>query len=84
MSYDSVASAIPSMTYDEQINLLSILIDAVKKGIHSIPEKKSEAKDHRDSYPEGYFDLFGSDPDYPEEPEELSWELEEKKEQLAY
>ena len=80
MSYDSVASAIPSMTYDEQINLLSILIDAVKKGIHSIPEKKSEAKDHRDSYPEGYFDLFGSDPDYPEEPEELSWELEEKKE----
>ena len=85
MSYDSVASAIPSMTYDEQINLLSILIDAVKKGIHSIPEKKSEAKDHRDSYPEGYFDLFGScDDDSFVEPEELSWELEKKKEQLTY
>lgn len=80
MSYDAIANAIPTMTYEEQVNLLSVLIDAVKKGIHSNAEKKSEAKDHRDSYPEGYFDLFGSDPDYPEEPEELAWELEGKKE----
>ena len=81
MSYDTFANAIPTMTYDEQINLLSMLIDAVKKGIHSNLEKTTEAKDHRSSYPEGYFDLFGScDDDSFVEPEELSWELEAKKE----
>lgn len=81
MSYDAIANAIPTMTYEEQVNLLSALIDAVKKGIHSNAEKKSETKDHRDSYPEGYFDLFGScDDDSFVEPEELAWELEDKKE----
>ena len=30
MSYDSFAEAIPAMTYEEQINLLEVLINAVK------------------------------------------------------
>ena len=76
MSYDAFANAIPTMTYDEQINLISMLIDAVKKGIHSNSEKTTEVKDHRSSYPEGYFDLFGSDPTFFEEPEELPIELD--------
>ena len=80
MSYDTFVNAIPTMTYEEQVDLLSVLIDAVKKGIHRKPAEKSEPEDYTSSYPEGYFDLFGSDPDYPEAPEELSWELESKKE----
>ena len=71
MSYDSFANAVPTMTYEEQVNLLSVRIDAVKKGIPSNSVEKPELKDHRNSYPEGYFDLFGSDPTFFEEPEEL-------------
>ena len=80
MSYDSVAKAIPMMSYEEQINLLSVLVEAVKSGINKATSAKKQEKDFTDSYPKGYFDLFGSDPDYPEEPEELSWDLEAKKE----
>lgn len=82
MSYETFAEAIPTMTYEEQVNLLSVLVDAIKS---HIPGKKSESivkkTDCTDSYPKGYFDLFGSidDPSFVE-PEELSWELEAKKE----
>lgn len=81
MSYDTFANAIPTMTYEEQVDLLSALIDAVKKGIHRKPAEKSEPEDYSSSYQEGYFDLFGScDDDSFVEPDELSWELESEKE----
>lgn len=77
MSYDSFAEAIPTMTYEEQINLLSVLINAVKCGLN----KSSPKKEQKSSYPEGYFSLFGSCSDESfVEPEELSWELDSKKE----
>ena len=44
MSYDSFANAVPTMTYEEQVNLLSVLIDAVKKGIHSNSEKNNVSR----------------------------------------
>ena len=79
-SYDAIADAIPAMTYEEQLNLLTTLVEAIKAHIPNKQTSVSQKKtDYTDSYPPGYFDLFGSDPSYPEEPEELSWELESKK-----
>ena len=80
MSYNTFAEAIPTMTYEEQLDLISALVEAVKHGIHRSSAATTETNDHTDSYPNGYFDLFASDPDYPEEPAELSWDLESKKE----
>ena len=81
MSYDAIANAIPTMTYEEQLNLLTTLVEAIKAHISNKQTTESQKKtDYTDTYPPGYFDLFGSDPSYPEEPEELSWELESKKE----
>ncbi len=81
MSYDSLAKAIPKMTYEEQINLMAILVEAIKSRLPT-PQSSSDNKktDHTDSYPVGYFDLFGSidDPSFVE-PEELPVELEAKK-----
>lgn len=77
MSYDSFAEAIPTMTYEEQINLLAVLINAVKCGLN----KSTKKNEQKSSYPEGYFSLFGSCSDESfVEPEELSWELDSKKE----
>lgn len=81
MSYEAMAKEISALTYEEQVNLLSVLVDAIKSHIPSKKTEKTAKKtDFSDTYPKGYFDLFGSDPTYPEEPKELSWELESKKE----
>ena len=81
MSYNTFAEAIPTMTYEEQLDLISALVEAVKHGIHRSSAATTESKDHTNSYPKGYFDLFGSvdDPSFVEPPE-LSWDLESKKE----
>lgn len=81
MTYDAIAWEIPALSYEEQVNLLYALTEAIK--VH-IPSAKKAAPapqpDCTDSYPPGYFDLFGSidDPSFVEPPE-LSWELEAKK-----
>ena len=82
MSYDAIADAIPAMTYEEQLNLLTTLVEAIKAHIPNKQTTVSHKKtDYTDSYPPGYFDLFGSIDDSSfVEPEELSWELESKKE----
>ncbi len=76
MSYESIANAIPNMTYEEQVNLMEVLVNAIKSGIS---RKKTAKKDCKSSYPKGYFDLFGSldDPTFVE-PEELPIELDGK------
>ena len=82
MPYDAIERAIPTMSYEEQISLLSVLMEALKSRISNLQSQISQKKvDYTDSYPKGYFDLFGSinDPSFVE-PEELSWELESKKE----
>ena len=76
MSYDSIASAIPTMTYEEQVNLMEVLVNAIKSGISRKKTAKTAKKNYKNSYPKGYFDLFGSDPTFFEEPEELPIELD--------
>lgn len=77
MSYDSIASAIPTMTYEEQVNLMEVLVNAIKSGISRKRTAKTAKKNYKSSYPKGYFDLFGSldDPTFVE-PEELPIELD--------
>lgn len=82
MPYEAMVREVSTMSYDEQINLLSVLMEALKSRVSSLQSQISQKKmDYTDSYPKGYFDLFGSinDPSFVE-PEELSWELESKKE----
>ena len=77
MPYESVVKAIPAMTYDEQLNLMSALLEAIKSRVHHEEKKVQEKKDFRDSYPAGYFNLFGSidDPTFVE-PEDIPVELD--------
>lgn len=85
MSYEAMTKEISTLTYEEQVNLLSVLVDAIKSHIPGKKTKTVESmekkKDFSDMYPKGYFDLFGSinDPTFVE-PEELPWELEANKE----
>lgn len=82
MSYEAMTKEISTLTYEEQVNLLSVLVDAIKSHISGKKTKTVEKKkDFSDTYPKGYFDLFGSinDPTFVE-PEELPWELEANKE----
>lgn len=77
MSYEACVKAIPAMSYDEQLNLMSALLEAIKAHIHREQTPVAEKKDFRDSYPKGYFDLFGSidDPTFVE-PEDIPMELD--------
>ena len=77
MSYEAFAEAIPTMTYEEQINLISLLIEAVKFRNNNESSKETNLK----TYPDGYFSLFGSiNDDSFVEPEEIKWELDSKRE----
>ena len=80
MPYEAYIKKIPTMTYEEQLDLMTALLEAIKT--HAYRDAPApEKKDCRDSYPEGYFDLFGSDPSFDiEEPEEIPWELDTKRE----
>lgn len=84
MSYEAMTKEISTLTYEEQVNLLSVLVDAIKSHIPGKKAKPVESvekkKDFSDTYPKGYFNLFGSDPTYPDEPKDLSWDLEAEKE----
>ena len=77
MSYETIANAIPTMTYEEQVNLMEVLVNAIKAGISRKKTAKTVKKDCKNSYPKGYFDLFGSidDPTFVE-PEELPLSLD--------
>ena len=57
MSYDAIADAIPAMTYEEQLNLLTTLVEAIKAHIPNKQTTVSQKKtDYTDSYPPGYFE----------------------------
>ena len=77
MSYEAMVKTIPTLTYDEQLNLMSIILSSLKN--HNVADNKVD--DFSNEYPEGFFDLFGSDPDYDvSEPEELDFSLDAKRE----
>jgi len=76
MSYDAMAKEVSSLTYEEQVNLMEILMESIKKALLKRNETSAKKTDFTDSYPKGYFDLFGSDPTYPAEPDEVPLELD--------
>ena len=80
MGYDSVAKAIPNLSYEEQVNLMELLMESIKKALLNRNNESENKTDFTDTYPNGYFDLFGSDPTFPEEPKELPLELDSLKE----
>ena len=77
MSYDAMAKEVSSLTYEEQVNLMEILMESIKKALLKRNETSAKKTDFTDSYPKGYFDLFGSinDPTFCE-PEEVPLELD--------
>lgn len=56
MLYDAVANMVSSLNYEEQINLLSVFVDAIKA---RMPKKQVpaavEKADYTDSFPPGNF-----------------------------
>ncbi len=76
MSYDSIVNSIPTMTYEEQLNLMSVLVDAIKGRTLRKEASVNKKTDFTDTYPEGYFDLFGNDPTYPIAPDDIPVELD--------
>ena len=70
MGYDTMAKAIPFLSYEDKINLLEILVDSIKGSVLKNTEQSQGKTDFTDTYPKGYFDLFGSDPSFPEEQQE--------------
>ncbi len=77
MGYDSVAKAIPELSYEEQVSLMELLMASIKKALVNRNNETENKTDYTDSYPKGYFDLFGSidDPTFVE-PTELPIELD--------
>lgn len=81
MSYEAMTKEISTLTYEEQVNLLSVLVDAIKAHIPGKKTKPMESvekkKDFSDTYPKEFFTLFGSldDPTF-KEPEEIPMELD--------
>lgn len=70
MPYETYAKGIATLTYEEQLDLMELLISAIRKS-----EKEQSVQQAEDnfinSYPNGYFDLFGSNPDFPSEPDDI-------------
>ena len=84
MTYDAIAHEIPALSYEDQLSLLAALAEAIKARIPHKQKAPAAQPDYTDSYPAGYFDLFGSLDDPPfVEPEELPWE-QEAEEAVAY
>lgn len=74
MPYEAIVNEAKTLSFDECVSLIGILSTLLK-------EKKMPEKKKTNDYPEGFFDLFGSDPDFDvEEPEEIPWELDAPRE----
>lgn len=79
MSYEAIAESIKTLSYEQQIELMSIIVMSLKK--HSSETESLPAGNHASEYPQGFFDNFGADPDFDiKEPEELPWNLDSTRE----
>lgn len=79
MSYEAMVKTIPNLTYEEQVDLMSIILKSLKN--HEFANSKKN--DFADDYPADFFDLFGSDPNYTvNEPEELAFSMDSKREEF--
>lgn len=78
MPYEAVVEEAKSLSADERLSLIVVLASSLKDKKDSTATV--EKKDFRDTYPAGFWDLFGSAPDFPDEPEEIPWEYDVKRE----
>lgn len=75
MAYDTMVSSVETLTEAEKLDLISVIVASLKK------DEQSKTGDCSDEYPKGFFDIFGSNPNYElKEPEELDWSLDAKRE----
>lgn len=83
MSYEALAKEAISLSLSEQINLMALLANSIQSKNQNEAITGNSKKDFRDTYPEGFFDLFGSlsDIDF-EEPEEIPIEYDAKREEF--
>lgn len=76
MPYDAILREARTLTKDERVSLIAALSS-------SLDDAQEAPNDCRDTYPDGFFDLFGSDPCFPvEPPAEIPWEYDAKREFL--
>lgn len=78
MPYDAVVESAKALPFDERVSLISALALPLKKKTNDA--ESIAKKDYSDTYPEWFWDLFGSAPDFPAEPEEIPWEYDAKRE----
>ncbi len=72
MPYEAMVREVKTLSYDEQLNLMAVLVEAMKAAMHNTVSVSSVPKqDYSDTYPPGYFKLFGSDPTFFDEPEDI-------------
>ncbi len=77
MTYESIEQATATLTRHEQLKLLTYLANLLKESEER--NEKNEKKDFSASYHKGFFDLFGSDPDFDlEEPDNSCDSLDEE------
>ena len=70
MPYAAMVEEAKKLSYEEQLNLMAVLVDLMKSKNKS-EASASEKKDYSDTYHAGFFDLFGSNPDFPSEPDDM-------------
>ena len=71
MSYEAIEKETASLSLLEQLNLLTYLANLIKRN----GERQSVSahkKDFSDTYSKGFFELFGSDPNFDlKDPEDI-------------
>ena len=78
MPYAVMVEEAKKLSYEEQLNLMAVLVDLMKSK-NKTEASVTEKKDYSDTYHAGFFDLFGSIDDTTfVEPEELPMELDDK------
>ncbi len=83
MSYEILAKEAISLSLSEQINLMALLANSIKSKNQSESLLQNDKKDFKDTYPKGFFDLFGSLPDIDfKEPEEIPFDYDTKREEF--
>lgn len=80
MSYEILAKEAVSLSLSEQIDLMALLANSIQSKNQQDIIIQDDKKDFRQTYPEGFFDLFGSlsDIDF-REPEEIAIEHDVKR-----
>ncbi len=76
MSYENIAQETKKLSFSDQLKLLAYLANIVKERELN-KQEHSNRYDFADTYPKGFFDLFGSDPGFDlEEPEDIPVSLD--------